>query len=82
MPLLNGANGAGIIIPLHEQASLIGGTQMTEPLAVSVAEAKRHLGDMSTATVYRLIDKGSLERRKVGGRTLITMESIKALLAA
>ncbi|MDP9424014.1 MAG: helix-turn-helix domain-containing protein [Pseudomonadota bacterium] len=55
---------------------------MTEPLAVSVKEAKRHLGDLSTATLYRLIDKGSLERRKVGGRTLITMDSIKALIGA
>ena len=55
---------------------------MTEPLAVSVPEAKRHLGDCSTATVYRLIGRGELERRKIGGRTLITMESIKSLLAA
>lgn len=53
---------------------------MTEPLTVSVAEAKRHLGDCSTATVYRLMDRGSLEKRKLGGRTLITMASIKALL--
>lgn len=55
---------------------------MTEPLGVSVAEAKRHLGDLSTATVYRLINSGALDKRKVGGRTIITMESIKALLAA
>jgi hypothetical protein len=53
---------------------------MTEPLAVSVPEAKRHLGDCSTATVYRLMDRGALEKRKLGGRTLITMASIKALL--
>lgn len=53
---------------------------MTEPLAVSVEEAKRHLGDCSTATVYRLIDNSRLERRKIGGRTVITMASIKALL--
>ena len=57
---------------------------MTEPLGVSVAEAKRHLGDCSTATVYRLMAKkeGGLEKRKVGSRTIITMDSIKALLAA
>ena len=55
---------------------------MLEPLAVSVPEAKRQLGDCSTATVYRLLDKGALEKRKIGGRTVITMESIKALLAA
>lgn len=55
---------------------------MTEPLAVSVEEAKRHLGDISTATVYRLLAKeeGGLEKKKVGSRTLITWASIKALL--
>ena len=57
---------------------------MTEPLGVSVEEAKRHLGGVSTATVYRLMAKkeGGLAKRKVGGRTIILMESIKALLAA
>lgn len=56
---------------------------MTEPLAVSVSEAKRQLGDISTATIYRLFDRpGGLDKRKVGGRTLITMASIKALLQA
>lgn len=55
---------------------------MTEPLAVSVEEAKRQLGGISTATIYRLMAKpdGGLEKRKVGGRTLITLASIKALL--
>jgi hypothetical protein len=55
---------------------------MTEPLAVSVEEAKRHLGGISTATVYRLMARsiGGLEKRKVGGRTLITFASIRALL--
>jgi len=54
---------------------------MTEPLGVSVAEAKRHLGDVSTATVYRLMDRKLLDKRKVGNRTVITMASIKSLLA-
>jgi hypothetical protein len=58
-----------------------GGMKMTEPLAVSVPEAKRHLGDLSTATVYRMFKRGELQKLKVGGRTLISMESIKALLA-
>lgn len=55
---------------------------MMEPLAVSVEEAKRHLGGISTATVYRLMAKpdGGLEKKKVGSRTLITWASIKALL--
>lgn len=54
---------------------------MTEPLAVSVPEAKRHLGDISTATVYRMFERQQLQKLKVGGRTLVSMESIKALLA-
>lgn len=54
---------------------------MTEPLGVSVEEAKRHLGGISTATVYRLMDRRVLEKRKVGSRTVITMNSIKALIA-
>jgi hypothetical protein len=55
---------------------------MTEPLAVSVPEAKRHLGDCSTATIYRMMDRGQLEKRKIGGRTVITMASIRALIEA
>ena len=53
---------------------------MTEPLGVSVEEAKRQLGGISTATVYRLMDANKLAKRKVGGRTIILMDSIKALL--
>jgi hypothetical protein len=54
---------------------------MTEPLGVSVEEAKRHLGNISTATLYRLMDRKVLEKRKIGSRTVITMDSIKALIA-
>ncbi len=53
---------------------------MNEPLGVSVEEAKRHLGGISTATVYRLMDRKVLVRRKIGNRTVILMDSIKALL--
>lgn len=55
---------------------------MTEPLAVSVEEAKRHLGGCSTATIYRALADKRLEKRKLGSRTLITWDSIKALLEA
>ena len=56
---------------------------MTEPLGVSVEDAKRHLGGISTATVYRLFGRNpGLEKRKVGGRTIVTMASIRALLEA
>lgn len=60
---------------------LTGELRMTEPLAVSVADAKRHLGNCSTATIYRMLDRGMLVKKKMGGRTLILMASIKALLA-
>lgn len=53
---------------------------MTEALGVSISEARRHLGDVSTATVYRLLNRGQLDKRKVGHRTIITMASIRALL--
>lgn len=53
---------------------------MTQPLAVSVPEARRHLGDCSTATIYRMMDRGQLQKRKIGGRTVILMDSIQALL--
>lgn len=55
---------------------------MTEPLAVSVADAKRHLGNCSTATIYRMLERGELAKRKMGGRTLILMASIRQLLEA
>lgn len=56
---------------------------MTEPIGVSVEEAKRHLGNCSTATIYTLMAKpNGLQKRKVGGRTIILMDSIKALLNA
>lgn len=55
---------------------------MNEPLGVSVEEAKRHLGGLSTATVYRLMGANKLEKRKIGRRTVITMASIQALLGA
>jgi hypothetical protein len=55
---------------------------MTEPLGVSVEDAKRHLGNVSTATIYRLFDRDKLEKRKIGGRTVVTMSSIRALLDA
>jgi len=50
-----------------------------EKLASSVREACTNLG-LSEPTIYRLINKGSLTKVKVGRRTLITMESQCALL--
>lgn len=48
-------------------------------LASSVRQACSNLG-LSEPTVYRLINKGLLTKVKVGRRTLITMESQRALL--
>lgn len=54
---------------------------MNEPLCVGVAEAKRQLGGISTATLYRMmVPDGPLDKRKVGHRTVITMASIRAVL--
>jgi excisionase family DNA binding protein len=36
--------------------------------------------NISRSTVYRLIDLGDLDRRKVGHKTLITRQSIDAFL--
>ncbi len=52
-----------------------------EPVAVAVPDAGKALGGISRATIYRLIDQGKLEARKVGTRTVVTTASIKALIA-
>jgi excisionase family DNA binding protein len=52
-----------------------------EILATSVNRARDNLG-ISRATVYRLVNQGKLDLVKVGRRSLITMESQRALLAA
>lgn len=54
--------------------------QEYKPLCINVEDAKRHLGGISTATLYRLMARGKLEKRKIGSRTLITMASVEALL--
>lgn len=51
-----------------------------EPLAVSVTDARRHLGGISAAGVYRLIGRKKLDKRRIAGRTVITMASIRELL--
>lgn len=51
-----------------------------EPLAVSVKEACRILS-IGRTTAFRLFRERLLERRKIGARTVVTMESIRNLLA-
>lgn len=50
-----------------------------EKLASSVRDACTNLG-LSQPTIYRLISKGHLTKVKVGRRSLITMDSQRALL--
>ncbi len=46
----------------------------------SPREAEAILG-VSHATLYRLIAAGQLDARKIGGKTVITMESIERFVA-
>jgi excisionase family DNA binding protein len=49
-------------------------------VAMSVDEAAAVLG-VSRGTVYKLMDTGALESKKVGGRRLVSAASVRALLA-
>lgn len=50
-----------------------------EPLTVTVENAKRALG-LGHTTIYRLINEGKLDTVKVGRRTLVKADSIRALV--
>jgi len=52
---------------------------MKLPQAVSVKEVCSATS-LGRTKVYQLIEEGRLDRRKVGRRTLITVESIERLL--
>jgi hypothetical protein len=58
----------------------MGDTEM-EPLGLSLSEAGKALGGaekpLSRTSIYRLARDGNLEKFKVGGRTLIAVDSIK-----
>tara|TARA_R110000824_G_scaffold399843_1_gene606007 strand:- start:95142 stop:95336 length:195 start_codon:yes stop_codon:yes gene_type:complete len=54
---------------------------MTEPLAVPITEAAR-LGGIGRSTIYAEISKGNLKIRKVGRRTIVAMEDLRAWLAS
>jgi excisionase family DNA binding protein len=51
-----------------------------EPLAVSVKEAARIVG-VSRSRLYELIGSGQVEARKIGSRTIIPTDSLRALVA-
>lgn len=50
-----------------------------EPVTVTVEGAKRATG-LGTTKLYELISEGRLKTVKIGRRTLVTVDSIKALV--
>jgi excisionase family DNA binding protein len=52
-----------------------------EPVTVTVPGAKKATG-LGTTKIYELIGEGKLKAVKIGRRTLITTDSIRALVAA
>lgn len=52
----------------------------TPPQVETIAEVMERLR-LSRATIYNLLDRGDLVSLKVGGRRLITLESVARLLA-
>jgi excisionase family DNA binding protein len=52
-----------------------------EPVTVTVDGAKKAIG-IGTTKLYELINSGQLETVKIGRRTLIKTDSIRALIAA
>ena len=50
-----------------------------EPITVTVDDAKKAIG-IGRTTVYALINDGRLETVKIGRRTLIKTDSIRALV--
>ncbi len=52
-----------------------------EPVTVTIQGAKKALG-LGHTTIYSLIGDGRLKTVKVGRRTLVTTDSIRALVEA
>lgn len=51
----------------------------TDRIAYPIADACRAVG-IGRTNLYRLINEGKLEARKIGGRTLIPAESLRRLI--
>lgn len=49
------------------------------PRLVSIAQTRQMLGNISRATIYRLLESGELTAIKVGNRTMINQTSINSL---
>ena len=54
---------------------------MTEPLAVSINEASR-ISSCGRSTLYAEIKVSNLKIRKVGRRTIVAMEDLRAWLSS
>ena len=54
---------------------------MTEPLAVPIPEAAR-LSGCGRSTLYSEIKSGNLKIRKVGRRTIVALDDLRAWLAS
>ena len=52
-----------------------------EPITVTIEAAKQATG-LGHTKIYELIGQGRLETVKIGRRTLVKVDSIRALLAA
>ncbi|MEP6826598.1 MAG: helix-turn-helix domain-containing protein [Aestuariivirga sp.] len=55
--------------------------RMIEPLAVPIPEAAR-LGGVGRSTIYAEIKSKKLKIRKVGRRTIVAMDDLRAWLAS
>ncbi len=57
-----------------------------EPIGLSIPDTGKALGGdlkpLSRTTIWRMVTRGDLVAIKLGHRTLITVESIKAVVAA
>ncbi len=49
-----------------------------KPMGLKIDDTRNALGGVSRATVYRMLQKHELDLIRIGGRSLITMQSIEA----
>lgn len=49
-----------------------------KPMGLKIEDTRQALGGVSRATVYRMVQKNELDLIRIGGRSLITMDSIEA----
>jgi excisionase family DNA binding protein len=56
-------------------------SQLTQPVAYTMAEACELLGGISRTHLYTLIDRGDIRRVKLGRRSLIPASEIERLRA-